>query len=124
MSWWWMGAPKTGKGVPRIYSTHKDATAGANTMTLTLPNRGVITRVELAANNVSEAFKLAESHVYSPRGGNTIRLAHGQLLPEEDARLAENMNVHVDKQSEVGCTFYGMTAAVKLWLQIAILEDE
>ena len=123
MSWWW-GAPKTGKGVPRIYSAHKDATAGANTMTLTLPNRGVITRVELAADDISEAFKLVESHVYSPRGGNTMRLAHGQLLPEQDARLVENMNVPVDKQSDVGCTFYDMTAAVAIWLQVSVLEEE
>ena len=123
-SWWWGGTPKTGKGVPRVYSDSADATAGQNILKLTLPKSGKITKVELDAQATTEYFKLVDCYVNSPKGGHTMRLASGQLLPHYDARLTENVEVNVQPQSEVTAVFYGITAGVKLWLQIAILEDE
>ena len=121
---WWWGAPKTGKGVPRVYSDSADATAGNNTLSLMLPKRGRITRVELDAQATTEYFKFADCIVNSPKGGHTMRLCDGQLLPRRDARLTEHVDVSVEAQSEVTATFYGITAGTVLWVQIAILEDE
>ena len=123
MSWW--GLPTREVGKARLYSEKKIASAGTNTFYMKLAKAGFIKRVALHAGADTEYFKLADASMEMPEGGHTMRLAHGQLLPNyEDARVVENMDMPIQAHSKIRARFYGMTAGVTIWLQVAILEVE
>ena len=110
----------------KIYFARMDATgATPDTITLTLPLAGRITRVELDASAVTEYFKYADCYVQSPKGqeGATMRLASGQLLPARDARLVEHCDVSIKDVSEVKAAFYGITSGTQIWVVVSIVEE-
>lgn len=115
---------KVVKKNPRFYSKSEIATAGNNTLKFALPKSGKITKVDIHAQATTEYFKLVDCYVESPRGGSAVRLVNGHLLPSVDASLYEILSLKIQDQSQVTAIFYDMTAGVRLWVQVAIEEDD